>query len=235
MKSEKGNKPCVWNIGEWKKINGKLIMCKNGFHCSEKIIDALSWVRGEILAEVEVGEKHIIEEIKSCHSEMRVVKAWRWTKRDSVQLAIFAAELVIDIFEKKHPDDKRPREAIEAAIKWLQNPTEKNRKAARAAADAAYAARAAARAAADAAYAADAAADAADAAYAADAADAAADAAYAADAADAAADAADAADAAYAADAAADAARAAADAAIKEKIENWLLAHIEKLEEICEG
>ena len=71
-----------------------------------------------------------------------------------VSYAIFAAEQVIDIYEKKHPKDKRPRNAIEAAKKCLKNPTDKNKAAA---------ADAAADAAAYAAYAADAAAYAADA------------------------------------------------------------------------
>ena len=89
-----------------------------------------------------------------------------------VQYAIFAAEQVIDIYEKKYPNDDRPRKAIEAAKNYLKDKSLKNKKAAyaAAAADAAAAARAAAAraaaaaaaAAADAAaYAADAAADAA--------------------------------------------------------------------------
>ncbi|MDD5006754.1 MAG: hypothetical protein PHS33_09675 [Candidatus Omnitrophica bacterium] len=106
------------------------------------------------------------------------------THSQQVQYAIFAAEQVLDIFEKEYPDDKRPRKAIKAAKAYLRNPTEKNKNAAARAADAAYAAaRAAARAAYAAARAADAAyaaADAADAAYAAYAAARAADAAYAA-------------------------------------------------------
>ncbi len=54
-----------------------------------------------------------------------------------VAYAIYAAEQVIDIFEKKHPDDKRPRKAIEAAKKCIKNNTKKNRIAAAAAAAAA--------------------------------------------------------------------------------------------------
>ena len=54
--------------------------------------------------------------------------------------AIYAAEQVIDIYEKEFPCDNRPRKAIEAAKKVLQRNTEKNRDAASAAAsDAAYA------------------------------------------------------------------------------------------------
>jgi hypothetical protein len=91
----------------------------------------------------------------------------------AVKFACLCAERVLPIFEKKYPDDKRPRAALEAALKWLAEPTEANRQAANAAA--AHAADAAAAYAANA-HAADAAAYAADAA----AADAADDAAYAA-------------------------------------------------------
>ena len=58
-----------------------------------------------------------------------------------VSYAVFAAELVIDIFEKEFPDDKRPRTAIEAAKKCIENPNDENKKeAARAAGIAAYSA-----------------------------------------------------------------------------------------------
>jgi len=56
------------------------------------------------------------------------------TRMDCIRYAIYAAEQVIDIFEKKYPDDKRPREAIEAAKKYLKNPSKKNKDAASAAA-----------------------------------------------------------------------------------------------------
>jgi hypothetical protein len=48
-------------------------------------------------------------------------------KRISVTLAIEFARNVLPIFEKKYPNDKSPREAIEAAENWLKNPTEENR------------------------------------------------------------------------------------------------------------
>jgi hypothetical protein len=126
------------------------------------------------------------------------------THEQKVKYAIFAAEQVIDIYEKKYPGDDRPRKAIEAARNYLKDKSLKNKNAA---ATAAYAADAAAAyAAADAAAAAAYAADAAAYAAAAYAAAAAADAAYAA-----------AYDAAYAAYAAAAAAYAAAYAAATRK------------------
>ena len=98
------------------------------------------------------------------------------TYKQYVSYAVYAAEQVIAIYEKKYPNDKRPRKAIDAAKKCIKNPTAKNKKAAYAAAYAAADAAADADAYGAAAYAADAAAVAA--AYAA--ADAAAAAAYAA-------------------------------------------------------
>ncbi len=62
-------------------------------------------------------------------------------KKQAVQYAIFAAEQVIDIYEGKYPNDKRPRNAIEAAKAYLKNPSKKTKAyaaAAYAAADAAY-------------------------------------------------------------------------------------------------
>ena len=141
------------------------------------------------------------------------------THEQKIQYAIFAAEQVIDIYEKKYPDDARPQKAIEAAKAYLKKQSKENRDAADAAAyaaahAAAYAAYAANAANAAANAAAHAAAYAAYAAY--DAADAAANAAaYAANAAYAAYDAANA--AAYAANAAY-AAYDAANAAMKKKI-----------------
>jgi hypothetical protein len=87
-----------------------------------------------------------------------------------VKYAVFCAQQVIDIFEKKYPDDKRPRKAIEAAKDYLESPNDVTYAAAvAAAANAADAAEASVYAAANAAYAAHYAAYDANAAYAAEA------------------------------------------------------------------
>ena len=44
-------------------------------------------------------------------------------KENNVRYAIFAAELVLHIYEKKYPNDDSPRKAIEAAKKYLNNST----------------------------------------------------------------------------------------------------------------
>ena len=208
-----------WKIGIWKKHKGSIELCMSGFHASERPYDAFSYVQGEVLAIVEVDGKQIKSNDKSVHQKMRIVKAYKWTKKDSVEFALYAAEKVIGIWKKKYPNDKQVREAINSAKNWLKNPTEENRQAA-------WAAGAAARAAARAAGAAEAA-EAAD-----GAAEAAAWAAWAAGAADRAAGAAEAAEAAARAAArAAGAAEAAYEKVINE-CNDWMVRRIKKLEEI---
>ncbi len=130
-----------WEIGKWRKT--ECVELCHGFNASKNIIDAMSFVNMEVLALVETKGKTFKSDDKITSESMRIVRAWKWEKKDSVALAIYAAELVIDIFEKVYPDDKRPRNAIEAAKNYLKNPTP----AARAAAGAAWAAWAVARAA----------------------------------------------------------------------------------------
>ena len=64
-----------------------------------------------------------------------------FNKSQKIQYAIYAAELVLHIYEANYPGNKAPRKAIEAAKAYLANPCDKtkNAAAAYAAADAAYA------------------------------------------------------------------------------------------------
>ena len=98
--------------------------------------------------EKEGGEQDLIKVLNRCIA----LKKYDWgnwlivrnmTYKQYVSYAVYAAEQVIDIYEKKHPGDKRPREAIEAAKACIKNPSAKNKAAAWAAAGAARAAGAA--------------------------------------------------------------------------------------------
>ena len=227
-KIESGYGKQIWEVGKTYSVKGTISCCNKGFHASPEPMQALKYVKGNILAIVRGSGDKDEQKDKSAFRSMEISHAYRWTAKDSVELAIYSAEQVINIYESEYPNDNRPRDAIKAARQYLQYPTKKS-------ADAANAADAAAYAAADAANAVDAA-DAADAVDAADAADAAARAAaHAADAADAAdaaaraaAHAVDAVDAVYAAYAA----DAAARAKITAKINSWVKKHIKKLEEV---
>ena len=116
------NENIDWRIGEWQVAKLPLGIYGNGFHASEKVIDAIGYVPPGIIARVEVDGVHEEQEDKQCWERMRIVEAKIWEKADSVALAIFAAELVLENFERGFPADKRPRMAIEAAKEWLRNP-----------------------------------------------------------------------------------------------------------------
>jgi len=107
LKSDNGN--IKWKFGKWEKYEDELEMCQAGFHCSLEPYDAFSYVQGEIIAEVEVRGKSLKQDDKQVWEEMRIIRAWKWTKRDSVKLAIYSAELCLPNFEKEYPKDKRPQ------------------------------------------------------------------------------------------------------------------------------
>lgn len=152
------------NCGCYKQINGKL--------------DACSFMQKETISLSDIVNSEIPLKDKYWFVCKKLA-----TKEENQQIAIKVAEIVLPLYEKKYPDNKAPREAIEAANKFIGGHISLNvliekRRAADADADAdaaAYAAAAAAYAAATAYAAAYAAATADDAATAA-----AADAAYAA-------------------------------------------------------
>lgn len=134
----------AWTVGEWRTVQPPTEACV-GLNASLLIPEALRYVQGEILAEVEYDGVTIDSGDKFTCERMRVVRAWDWTPRMSVQLAVFAARQAIDIYRRYDPTDDRPQRAIDAAQAWLDKPTDTAAYAARAAADAAaFAARAAA-------------------------------------------------------------------------------------------
>ena len=66
---------------------------------------------------------------------------WLMADKQYASYVVFAAEQVLPIYENKYPADKRPRQAIEAAKKYIASPTAENRTAAWAAGDAAWVAK----------------------------------------------------------------------------------------------
>jgi len=128
-----------WNIGVRRSVPAPIRECE-GLNCCPIITDAMGYVQGEVLAEVEISGVKITGDDKITSEHMTLIRAWRWTKKDSVALAIYAAETVIENFEKQFPEDKRQREAIEAAKAWIINPCESTESAARSAAESAWSA-----------------------------------------------------------------------------------------------
>jgi len=70
-----------------------------------------------------------LEALIDMMSEEQCLRFKQW----NVRIVIHKALSVLPLFEKKYPDDQRPRQAIAAAQLWLDYPTEENRAAARSA------------------------------------------------------------------------------------------------------
>ena len=119
-----------WDIGEWRNNPYPVTEECEGLNCCPHVIDAMRYVACDILAEVKVRGKKIVGADKLTVQEMKIERAWVWTKEDSVSLSIYSAEQVIGLYEEKYPDDARPREAIEAARRYLETPTGKTADAA---------------------------------------------------------------------------------------------------------
>src|SRR3990167_180615 len=146
MHSKKGSH--LWEIGKWHKHKGKIELCNRGFHACRTARQSLEYIYGDRWFLVEARGKIKEEENKFVASEMCLIRELP-LKKIMVKWAVFCAKQCLEIFEKKYPEDKRPREAIEAAEKYSDGKItldELNEKAgaARAASDAARAAREAA-------------------------------------------------------------------------------------------
>ena len=83
--------------------------------------------------------KKLLAEKKFAWANWLVVRLM--TYKQYVSYGVYAAEQVVDIYEKKYPDDDAPRKAIETARKCIENPSDENKIAARAASWAASSAR----------------------------------------------------------------------------------------------
>ena len=100
-------------------------------------VEAVEWLRGQ-------KDKSYKALFTACLAEDHLdwgnwIIARLLHNEDKVRYAIYAASQVIGIYEAMFPDGDRPRKAIQAAKKYLENPSSENADAADAA-DAAYAA-----------------------------------------------------------------------------------------------
>ena len=80
--------------------------------------------------------RHLIADDKWNWANWLIVRIMDY--RQYVSYAVFAALQVIENYEKQYPGDDRPKKAIEAARRCIDNPTNKNKQSAESAADSAY-------------------------------------------------------------------------------------------------
>lgn len=105
--------------------------------------EAVEWFYAQKEREVIPVLRKLIASKKYEWANWAIVRCMR--RKSYLKYAIYAAELVLDLYEKEYPSDKRPREAINAAKKCIEKPITENKNAARSAASAAWSAEIAAK------------------------------------------------------------------------------------------
>ena len=151
METRNGTK---WEIGKEKSIEKNK---QSSELCSDGVLHAYNSVELALLLNpihanilnvrlFEADAHIVVSEWDKCGAHKMIltkeldVPGWYKNKKVSLLFAIKCAKEVLHIFEQQWPDDNRPRLATEAAERYIKNPTQENRMAASAAADAAYAA-----------------------------------------------------------------------------------------------
>jgi hypothetical protein len=107
-----------WVLGEWApEIEGELTPCVNGYHvCQES--DLPEWL-GPVICEVEIGPESVRSGNKTVARTARITRVLdTWNDRTARLFACDCAERVLPLFELAHPDDSRPRVAIETARRF---------------------------------------------------------------------------------------------------------------------
>ena len=96
-------------------------LCEYGMHASLSPLDALSFVHwaNPIICRVELSGGVLHGEDKIVAPERKVI-AWCDADKLLHEFACRVAECALVHFEKRYPNDKRPRLAIEAKRLWLQ-------------------------------------------------------------------------------------------------------------------
>jgi hypothetical protein len=105
--------------GEWFVVDPPLVMYWHGIHLCRRQ-DLVYWL-GEEIWETEC-EGEVLEQYDMiCAGRARLVRHLEtWTDRTARLFACDCAERLLPIYEKKYPDDKRPRQAIETARRYAE-------------------------------------------------------------------------------------------------------------------
>ena len=124
LRSYSGDRP-QWTPGVMLTYNGEVRPGYSGFHASSDLRSAFNNRLGDRLFEVEARGVVYGDGGMFAAKEMKLTREID-LKPLSVEYVIGCARHVLPNYEQKYPDDDRPRKAIEAAERWLKEPTEEN-------------------------------------------------------------------------------------------------------------
>lgn len=106
--------------GEWLEVEGELKPCERGLHvCREDQL--IHWLGPEIW-EVEIDESELIDAGDKCVvRRARLLRRMEgWTEGTARLFAADCAERALGNFEARYPNDKHPRQAIQAARDYAE-------------------------------------------------------------------------------------------------------------------
>ena len=108
-----------WTPGKWRNVRGRLVRCQNGLHYVA-LAQLVQWLGPEIWAfEPFPGTEVIGDRDKLVCRKGRITEQYiGWNEQSARLFAADCAEHVLPIFERQHPNDSRPREAIAVARKY---------------------------------------------------------------------------------------------------------------------
>ena len=108
----------TWKLNEWREVEGKLVLCENGFHLCDGELHLLKWL-GQAIYEAEYDGEIVRGDDKVVVRKARIIrKLDAWNERTARLFACDCAEHVLHIFENEYPDDNRPRKVIEVARRY---------------------------------------------------------------------------------------------------------------------
>jgi hypothetical protein len=114
-------------VGVWTPDTTPVI-CVSGWHLATHQGIAEHARNGAVLWIAEGRGASVAADDKVAFSSARLVsQVGTLTQIIAVQWAAKCAKRVLRHYEDRYPEDKRPREAIQAALKWAKDPTEANR------------------------------------------------------------------------------------------------------------
>ena len=100
--------------GEWMPPILDVVLCRRGYHLCRPA-DLILWL-GPAIYEAEGRGEHLEADGKTVWAEARLLRCVdTWTERTVRLFVADCAEHVLPLFEGTYPDDRRPRQAIEAA------------------------------------------------------------------------------------------------------------------------
>ena len=112
------NEDGTWTPGEWMPaIVGELVPCKNGYHLCNAAQLLAEWL-GPAIFEAEYRGDRVDANDKCVVREARLLRRLKWDERVARLFACDCAERVLPLYEERYPEDKRPRQAIEAARRF---------------------------------------------------------------------------------------------------------------------